>query len=110
MVLVATLDFVFIIGFPFFIYFPWTTESSLILLVSAMSPVFSLVLIVGVGRRALNLHAVTIGTGSREGWHLEGVVQDGGSDGLETLISNSDGRETADDSDEVIGLNRGWMS
>ncbi len=110
LVLVSALGLVFVIGFPFFIPFVLTTESSLVPLVSAMSPFFSLVSIIGVGKRALDLRVVTIGTGRREGRHQEGVVQDGGSNGLETLISNSDGKETADDSGEVMGLNKGWMS
>ncbi len=100
--LVAAFDFVFMTGFLFFISLPLITEASLIPLVSAISPIFLVVSMVGVGRRGLNLHAVMTGTSSKEGRHLEGVVQDKGNVEVET--------ETADGSDEMMGLKRGWMA
>ncbi len=95
-------------------------ESLLVLLVLTTSLFFSLVSMVGVGKRAVALHAVTLGEDRRKGRCWREVVQDWDSDGIETivcssdgigtLVSNSDGIEAADGSGKGIGLNNGRIS
>ncbi len=91
-------ELVFMIGF--FIFIP--TEVSLVCLVLAIFSALLMVSMIGVGRRELILHAVTTGTGSKEGWYLEEVVQDRGDVELETVA--------VDGNEGMMGLRRGWIA